>query len=49
VPLTHAIKTLVKNIEAIGSALKTKPPGKRRTLRTPENVMRVMTALHCSP
>jgi hypothetical protein len=49
VPSAHAIKTWLKNFEGTGSTLKTKPPGKIRTVRTPEKVGRFMTAFHHSP
>jgi ribosomal protein L25 (general stress protein Ctc) len=49
VPSAHAIKTWLKDFEGRGPTLKTKPPGKRRTVRTTEKVGRVMTAFHHSP
>jgi len=49
VPSAHAIKTRVKNFEETGSALKRKSPGKERSIRTPENIETVRTALEQSP
>jgi len=45
----HAIKTWIKNFEETGSALKRKPPGKERSIRTPENIETVRAALEQSP
>jgi transposase len=49
VPSAHAIKTWIKNFEETGSALKRKPPGKERSIRTPENIETVRAALEQSP
>jgi transposase len=49
VPSAHAIKTWIKNFEETGSALKRKPPGKERSIRTPENIEIVRAALEQSP
>jgi transposase len=49
VPSAHAIKTWITNFEETGSALKRKPPGKERSIGTPENIETVSTALEQSP
>ena len=48
VPLAHAIKTWVRNLEATGSALK-KIGGSVKTVRTPENIAVVRDAIERSP
>jgi transposase len=49
VPSAHAINSWVKNFEETGSALKSKHKGAARTVRTPENIDRVRTAVTRSP
>jgi transposase len=49
IPSAHAIKIWVSNFEETGSALKKKPPGGRRTVRMPENIAVLRTAVNRSP
>ena len=48
VPSAHAIKTWIKNFEETGSTVK-KRIGSVKSVRTPENVPRVESALQRSP
>lgn len=49
VPSANAIKTWVKKFESTGSALKQKPPGKGKSVRTPENIATVKMAIEQNP
>lgn len=49
VPSLHAIETWVRNFEETGSALKKKPSGGVRSVRTPENIDAVRAAILRSP
>lgn len=49
VPSAHAINTWIRNFEETGSALKKKPPGGVRTVRTPDNIETVRAAVIRSP
>ena len=49
VPSAHAIKTWISNFEETGSAMKKKPPGRERTVRTPQNVQALQDAVTRSP
>ena len=48
VPSAHAIKTWIKNFEETGSTVK-KRIGSVKSVHTPENVARVVSALQRSP
>lgn len=49
VPSAHAINTWIHSFEETGSAMKKKPPGRTRTVRTPENIESVRAAVIRSP
>lgn len=49
VPCRNTIKLWVQNFRRSASAMKVKPPGMRRTVRTPANVERVRIAVQQSP
>jgi hypothetical protein len=49
VPSAHAIKTWVHNFQETGSALKRKPPGSQRTVRTEANIAAVRVSVERSP
>lgn len=49
VPSAHAIKTWIRNFEETGSAMKKKPRGRVRTVRTPDNIQAVREAVIRSP
>lgn len=49
VPERHTIRRWVDQFRATASATNKKPPGKPRTVRTPENIERVRNAIDRSP
>ena len=49
VPQANTIRSWVRQLEATGSTLRTDTHGRRRSIRTPENVERVRAAVVQSP